>query len=178
MYPECLAQVSRYMAARQFDLDPQPLAQYLDLHGLPADLGVAERDLVGVLVRARAFAVRPHRSAVRHQSTREHVADPVPMLTVQQLRHCLLRALWAGHVHGRVAPLDDDGNGCLLALLAALVGIADWTLLRARAQEPLLLELLLRAVGPGETPATNPVLALLALWLVDTAPGSVAPVAA
>jgi hypothetical protein len=175
MYPDCLARVSRYVAARQFALDPQPLASYLDRHGLPADLGVAEHDLARVLARARALAGRPPRSVACRLPARAHEAGHVSTMTMtaRHLRRCLLRALWAGRLHGRIAPLDDDGNGCLLALLAALVGIADWTILRARRQQPLLLEVLVRAVCPGETPATNPVLGLLALWLADVTPGAV-----
>ena len=174
MYPACLARVSRYLAARRYALEPEPLAAYLDRHGIPADLRVAEHDLAGVLARtlphARSLCLprSPHPSprsgGGQQQRTAADGARPAPLPASGPLGGA---CAWPGRA------LDEEGNGCLLALLAALVGLGDWTSLRTSPRQPLLIEVLVRAVRPGETPATNAVLGVLALWLADDgAPGA------
>lgn len=68
-----------------------------------------------------------------------------------------------GRIDGRAAKMDDDGNGCILQILADAIEVP-WQGLRLDCDSPLPIERFIWHVRPGETHRTCVALALVRLW--------------
>ena len=150
-----------YLRFRQIPLDPAPLAAYLEQEGIAVSLFTIEDDCDALLERFDAAVYDdflPTRTGQREAEA-----------LINTARQELLAHIEHGRIDGQHAELDDEGNGCLLAILADVLD-RHWSFLRLCEDDPLLIERFVYAVRPGDTHQGHPALALLRTWILRTLP--------
>jgi len=150
-----------YLRFRQIPFDPAPLAAYLEEQGIAESLFTIEGDCDALLERFDAAVYDdflPTRTGQREAEA-----------LIRAARHELLTHIEQGRVDGECTELDDEGNGCLLAILADVLD-RHWSFLRMCEDDPLLIERFVYAVRPDDTHQSHPALALLRTWILRTLP--------
>jgi hypothetical protein len=153
--------ITDYLRFRQISLDPAPLAAYLEQQGIVASLFAIEDDCAALLDRFDAAVYDdflPTRTGRREAEA-----------LISAARQELLAHIEHGRVDGEHAELDDEGNGCLLAILADALD-RHWSFLRLSEDDPLLIERFVYGVHPGHAHQTHPALAVFHTWILRALP--------
>jgi hypothetical protein len=152
---------TEYLRFRQIPRDPAPLAVYLEQEGIAESLFTIEGDCAALLERFVA-AVYEDFPATRTGQRRAAAL-------IATARQVLLAHVERGRIDGQHDELDDEGSGCLLAILADALD-RHWSFLRLREDDLLLIERFVYGVRPGDTHQSHPALALLRIWILRTLP--------
>jgi hypothetical protein len=157
-YLKCSAE---YLRFRQIPLDPVLLDAYLEQEGIAESLFTIEGDCDALLER---FVAAVYEDFPATRTGRRRAAALIATARQELLAH-----VERGRIDGQHAELDDEGGGCLLAILADALD-RHWSFLRLCEDDLLLIERFVYDVQPGDTHQTHPALALLHTWILRTLP--------